>query len=337
MRFLPAALLGLCATMIADAHGAESNATGLVYHPDYLLHDTGPRHPEQPARLEAIMTGLDDAGLLTRLVRIEPRRAQDEWLLTVHSRRYLEDLQRAVAAAPQARLGPDTRASPASYRVATLAAGGVLAAVDAVMDEQVRNAFVAARPPGHHALADRAMGFCLINNVAVAARYLQQRHHLERVLIVDFDVHHGNGTQEIFYDDPSVFYFSTHQYPYYPGTGAASEIGSGAGSGTTLNVPLAAGVGDAEIIAAFRDQLMPAAERFEPQFILVSAGFDAHRDDPLAQLAVTEAGYAALTAILRDLAERHAGGRLVSVLEGGYQLDALARSVAAHVGALAAP
>jgi acetoin utilization deacetylase AcuC-like enzyme len=222
-----------------------------------------------------------------------------------------------------------------SYRVARLAVGGALAAVDAVTRDQVRNAFTAVRPPGHHALRDRAMGFCLFNNIAIAARYVQEHHGLERVLIVDWDVHHGNGTQAIFYEDPTVLYFSTHQYPFYPGTGAANETGAGAGLGFTVNAPLPAGSGDEEITTAFRGKLIPAAEAFRPQFVLVSAGFDAHRDDPLALLRVTEAGYAALTGIVLDLADRFAGGRLVSLLEGGYNLQALARSVEAHLRVLA--
>jgi acetoin utilization deacetylase AcuC-like enzyme len=218
-----------------------------------------------------------------------------------------------------------------SFRVAKLATGGALAAVDRVMDGTVDNAFVAARPPGHHALPDRAMGFCLINHVAVAARYVQKKYGLERVLIVDWDVHHGNGTQDIFYSDPSVFYFSTHQWPHYPGSGAAAETGSGAGIGATLNVPLAKGDGDAEIVAAFADKLIPAAKSFRPDFVLVSAGFDGHRGDPLAGLEVTAVGYGELTRIVVDIANEYARGRLVSLLEGGYDLTALSRSVETHL------
>jgi acetoin utilization deacetylase AcuC-like enzyme len=315
---------------------ASSPAAGLVYHPDYLLHEAGDWHPESPERLRAIVSHLDQVGLTHKLRLIRPEPAADDWILLVHSREHLEDLAEPVRGESRF-LDADTRMSVDSYRVAKLAVGGALAAVDAVMAGEVRSAFCALRPPGHHALRDRAMGFCLFNNIAVAARYAQRRHGLERVLIADWDVHHGNGTQAIFYEDPTVFYFSTHQYPFYPGTGASHETGAGRGKGCTLNVPLASGSGDQEIIGAFRDRLVPAAEAFQPQIVLISAGFDAHRDDPLAQLRVTEAGYSELTRIVVDLADRFAGGRLVSLLEGGYNLQALARSVEAHLRALAEP
>ncbi len=304
--------------------------TGFVFHPDYILHDPGAGHPERPARLESIMAHLKDTGLLDDLTRIAPEPADEKWLLLVHTVAHIKNLERSAAKAP-IHLDPDTAMSEQSYRVARLATGGALAAVDRVMDGSIENAFVAVRPPGHHALPDRAMGFCLINNVAVAARYVQQKYGLERVLIVDWDVHHGNGTQEIFYADPSVFYFSTHQWPYYPGSGAATETGSGEGVGTTLNVPLASGDGDREIVSAFTDKLLPAAEAFRPEFVFISAGFDAHRDDPLAGLEVTAAGYRELTRIVVDVATRFAHGRLVSLLEGGYELNALSRSVEAHL------
>ena len=317
----------------ASATEVSRAATGLVYHEDYLLHDNGWGHPETPARLEAIVALLESEGLPGRLQRVAPRAAAEEWLLTVHTSSYLDQLKDASRAAP-VQLDPDTSLSAASLRVAHLATGGVLAAVDAVMAGQVKNAFAAVRPPGHHARPAQAMGFCLFNNVAVAARYLQRHHGLERILIVDWDVHHGNGTQEIFYDDPSVLYFSTHQYPYYPGTGAASEQGVGEGLGSTINVPLPAGVGDAEVIAAFKQKLLPAVADFRPQFVLVSAGFDGHRDDPLAQLRMSEDGFRELTRMVMGIADRYAHGRLVSMLEGGYDLEALARSVRAHVEAL---
>lgn len=307
--------------------------TGLVYHPDFLLHDPGPGHPERAARLQAIMSHLEAVGLKDKLVAIDAKPAAERWLATVHDPAYLDMLRRAQAEAP-VQLDPDTRMSAESLRVAVLATGGVLAAVDAVMAGPVRNAFVANRPPGHHALPNRAMGFCFINHVMIAARYIQQQHGLKRILIVDWDVHHGNGTQAMAERDPDVFYFSTHQYPYYPGTGLPEETGIGPGAGTVLNVPLAAGAGDREIIAAFEQSLVPAADRFAPEFVLISAGFDAHRADPLAGLQVTEAGYRRLTEIVRGIAERHAEGRVVSLLEGGYQLDALAKSVAAHLEAL---
>jgi acetoin utilization deacetylase AcuC-like enzyme len=281
------------------------------------------------------MGHLDHVGLTRKLYPIRPQPAADDWILLVHSRDHLEDLAEPVRNAPRF-LDPDTRMSVESYRVAQLAVGGALAAVDAVVSGQARNAFAAVRPPGHHALPEHAMGFCLFNNIAVTARYAQRRYCLDRVLIVDWDVHHGNGTQAIFYEDPTVLYFSTHQYPFYPGTGSAQETGAGPGKGFTLNVPLAAGAGDAEIVSAFRDQLVPATQAFQPQLVMMSAGFDAHRDDPLAQLRVTEGGYAELTRMVMELAESFAGGRVVSLLEGGYNLQALARSVEVHLAVLSA-
>ena len=307
--------------------------TGLVYHPDFLLHDAGPRHPERPERLKAIMAGLERSGLLEILVRIEPRPAAEQWLAQIHTSAYLKELEEATQQAPR-QLDPDTRVSPDSYRVAKLATGGVLTAVDAVVTGKISNAFAVIRPPGHHALPDRAMGFCLLNHVAIAARYIQKKHGLRRILIVDWDVHHGNGTQDVFYDDPSVLYFSTHQFPYYPGSGSAEEQGTGAGLGTTVNVPLPSGSGDAEILKAFREKLIPAAEAFRPDFVLISSGFDAHEQDPLAQLRITTPGYAALTQIVVGIAERHAKGRLVSLLEGGYDLKALAQATEAHLRVL---
>lgn len=307
--------------------------TGLVYHPDFLLHDTGPDHPERPDRLLAIMAGLKRSGLLKSLFRIEPYPAANRWITKVHTPVYLEQLEKASQQAPR-KLDPDTRVSSASYRVAKLAAGGVLAAVDAVIAGKISNAFAAVRPPGHHALPNRAMGFCLLNNVAIAARYIQEKYGLKRILIVDWDVHHGNGTQEVFYDDPSVLYFSTHQFPYYPGTGSAQERGEGAGLGTTINVPLYSGSGDAEILKAFEEKLIPAADAFRPNFVLISSGFDAHEHDPLASLQVTTQGYGELTRIVKKIAERHAKGRLVSVLEGGYDLEALAQVTEFHLRVL---
>jgi len=228
------------------------------------------------------------------------------------------------------RVDPDTVVSPPSVEVAKLAVGAVCDAVNRVLSEEASGALCLVRPPGHHALPERAMGFCLFSNIALGAQTALDR-GTGRVLIVDWDVHHGNGTQDIFYADPSVFYFSTHQWPYYPGSGAATETGSGAGVGATLNVPLASGDGDAEIVAAFTHKLLPAAQAFRPQFVFVSAGFDAHRDDPLAGLEVSEAGYRELTRIVMDIANRFAEGRLVSLLEGGYDLNALSHSVEAHL------
>lgn len=313
---------------------SQANRTGFVYHDIYLKHDTGAGHPERPERLRAIVGRLQRDNLIARLVMLPPVAGPVEWITRVHSPDYLKRVQTSC----QSGLGyvdtPDAPASTNSYEVALAAVGGVLGAVDAVMAGRVKNAFCAVRPPGHHALQNRAMGFCLFNNVAIAARYLQQQHRLARVLIVDWDVHHGNGTQAAFYDDPTVFYFSTHQSPFYPGSGSAEETGTGKGRGFTLNVPLPAGSGDADYRRAFEDRLKPAAAAFKPDFVLISAGFDAAEDDLLGRMKITPEGYAALTRIVKGIAAQHCQGRLVSVLEGGYNLDALAASVAAHVRTL---
>jgi acetoin utilization deacetylase AcuC-like enzyme len=308
--------------------------SGLVYHPAYLEHDMGAGHPESPNRLRAIMRQLEQSGTADRLARIEPRKAEDEWITLVHRPSYVASLNEHAPTSGRVSLDPDTSMSPGSLRAAYLAAGGALAAVDAIMNKQVDHVFCAVRPPGHHAEAGRAMGFCLLNNVAIAARYLQKKYAVKRVLIVDWDVHHGNGTQHIFDDDPSILFFSTHQYPHYPGTGRATERGKGAGEGFTINVPMEAGEGDEEYHAIFLKSLVPAADEFKPEFVIISSGFDAHRDDPLANMNLTEAGYADLTGIVAEIAKRHADGRILSSLEGGYNLTALASSVDAHIKAL---
>ncbi len=305
--------------------------TGFVYHPDYLNHDMGPGHPESPERLRAIVSHLETTGLLDRLFRIEPRPASEEWITQVHTPAYVAQLKARAPVTGRTSLDPDTSLSPGSLQAAFLAAGGALAAADAIMAREVEHAFCAVRPPGHHAEANRAMGFCLFNNVAIAARYVQQRHGVRRVLIVDWDVHHGNGTQHAFYDDPTVLFFSTHQFPHYPGTGGVTERGTGQGKGLTLNVPMEPGQGDAEYCEIFERMLLPAADRFKPEFVVISAGFDAHRDDPLAGMALTEEGYGRLTRLVCGIAHRHAAGRVLSCLEGGYHLKALSRSVERHL------
>lgn len=310
--------------------------TGLVYHPAYLEHDMGFGHPESPNRLRAIVQRLEESGVAARLIRIEPRKAEDEWITQVHAPNYLASLNRQAPTSGRVSLDPDTSMSPGTLQAAYLAAGGALAAVDAIMAQQVDHVFCAVRPPGHHAEAGRAMGFCFLNNVAIAARYLQKKYGLTRVLIVDWDVHHGNGTQHSFADDPSILFFSTHQYPHYPGTGRGTERGKGAGEGFTINVPMEAGEGDDDYRAVFQKVLVAAADDFKPEFVIISAGFDAHKDDPLASMGLTESGYAELTEIVAGIATRHASGRILSSLEGGYNLTALAASVEAHIKTLLA-
>ncbi len=308
--------------------------TGFVYHADYLDHDMGHGHPESPQRLRAILARLEETGLLQTLVRLAPTPATDDWITQVHTHAYVKALHQRAPSRGSVSLDPDTAMSPGSLNAAYLAAGGVLTAIDAIMDKRVDNAFCAVRPPGHHAEADHAMGFCLINNVAVAARYFQKRYGLERIAIVDWDVHHGNGTQHAFYQDPSVFFFSTHQYPYYPGTGGADERGEGKGEGYTLNVPFSAGMGDHAYLDVFNRILRPALTAYRPDAIIISAGFDAHKDDPLAGMNLTDEGYKALTRVVKDIASEHAGGRVLSCLEGGYNLAALAASVEGHIRVL---
>lgn len=307
---------------------------GIVTHPAYLEHDMGPGHPESPERLRAILAKLESSGTMSKLTRIEPRKAAKEWITRIHDPAYVQRLEDKAPSEGYASLDPDTSMSPGSLPAAYLAAGGAMAAVDAIMDNQVDQVFCAVRPPGHHAEANRAMGFCLLNNVAIAARYIQERHGLKRVMIVDWDVHHGNGTQHVFEDDPSVLFFSTHQFPHYPGTGSENERGQGKGEGATINVPMDRGQGTDDYREVFQKVLVPAADAFKPDFVLISAGFDAHQDDPLASMNITDEGYGELTRIVAGIANTHCHGRMVACLEGGYDLRALAGSVHQHILAL---
>ena len=307
--------------------------TAIVWSKDYELHDTG-GHPEGTDRATEIVTHLQALELWGSLVVVPPRPATREDLLLVHSES-LVDRVRRIAESGGGGIDHETPVSARSYEVALLAVGGVLTALE--QWEQGRAPFALVRPPGHHATPDRAMGFCLFNNVAIAARYAQGKHRLGRVLVVDWDVHHGNGTQAAFYDDPTVLYFSVHRDRFYPGSGKESESGEGKGLSYTINVPLPAGSGDAVYRQAFTETLVPAALAFRPDLILVSAGFDAHQDDPLGGMKLTADGYAALTRIVKDLAARCCAGRLVAVLEGGYGLEGLADSVEAQVRVLLEP
>jgi len=302
-------------------------ATGYVYHPIYLQHDTG-QHVEVAARLEAIISYLEKTGLTSQLTLIEPRPATVEEIALVHQQGYIKEIEE-TAAKGGGWLDPDTVMSPESYKAALYAVGGVIRAVEAVMVGEVANAFALVRPPGHHATAGQAMGFCLFNNIAIAARYALEEYKLERILIIDFDVHHGNGTQGSFYDNPRVMYISTHEYPFYPGTGDINETGSGEGRGANLNIPLPAGCGDSEYLEVFEQIIAPAARRFNPQLILVSTGYDGHWADPLAMMNLSVGGFAKMAGIIKGLAEELCGGRLALTLEGGYNLEALAGSVKA--------
>jgi acetoin utilization deacetylase AcuC-like enzyme len=305
---------------------------GLVYDPVYLEHETG-THVENAQRLVATMSLLDENHLKDKLVLLPPRAATMEELSAVHAQEYISHIKNQVERGG-GWLDADTVTSPGSYNAAIYAAGGVLTAVDAVMNKQVDSIFALVRPPGHHATCWQAMGFCLFNNIAIAAKYALANFDIERVLIVDFDVHHGNGTQDTFYADPHVLYFSTHEYPFYPGTGSIDETGAREGEGFTVNVPLLAGWGDEEYQAVFEDILAPVAERFEPQLILVSAGYDAHWADSLALMQVSVSGFARLVEIIKTLADMLCKGRLVFTLEGGYNLEALSLSIAATLNIL---
>ncbi len=308
--------------------------TALVADPLYREHLAGREHPERPERFDAVLDGLRQAGLLDRLTRLERRAATPEELLLCHTREYLKTAKHDVAAGYPYLSTGDTDVTPNSWEIALLAAGGVLNAVDAVLAGEARNAFCLVRPPGHHATPNRGMGFCLVNNIAMGARYAQRQYGVERVLIVDWDVHHGNGTQDIFYSDASVLYFSTHQWPLYPGTGRADETGEGPGVGTTMNFPFPAGSGRKEILGAIQNSWVAAMSKFRPDLVLISAGFDSRVDDLLGNFTLTDHDFADLTDIMLEVADRYAGGRLVSVLEGGYNLSGLGLASAAHVEAL---
>jgi acetoin utilization deacetylase AcuC-like enzyme len=299
--------------------------TAIVYDPFNLRH-TLEGHPENHRRLKSTMDLLQEEGMLDQLIQIPSTPAPLEAILRVHTPTYIERLQ-AITARGGGHLDADTYVNADSLEAAMRSTGSLLNLVDAVVGRQAENGLALVRPPGHHALVHNGMGFCIFANVAVAARWAQRQHGIQRVLIVDFDVHHGNGTQDIFYDDPSVLFFSTHQFPYYPGTGAAAELGTEAGYGTTVNIPFPPHVGDQGYLDAFQKILAPLARRFKPQLILLSAGYDAHWMDPLASMGLSITGYMALVQELMALADELCGGRLVCVLEGGYNLRVLSHSV----------
>jgi len=325
---------------------------GICTSPRFVEHTTSPDHPERPERIAAIFQGLRQSGLVTSpnplppvvdlgpmplagftCLELEPIPVDEKWLLAVHPPAYIERVRRICKVGGVIDAQGDTPVGPASFEIARLSTGAILTCCDVVMNGTARRAFSAGRPPGHHAEPDQPMGFCLFANVAIAARYLQQRHGIKRIAIVDFDVHHGNGTQAVFESEADVLFISLHQHPKtsYPGTGFEWETGFGPGDGFTLNIPLIPGTEDAEYLDAMDRLVIPRLNQFRPEFLLVSAGFDAHRDDPLASLNLSEEGFAQITRRLVAVAEEHCSGRLVSALEGGYNLRALARSVVRHV------
>ena len=308
--------------------------TGFLYHSGFLKHQTGWQHPEKRQRLVTLLARLKQDGLWDLMSHLTPEPASPEDIATVHDPAYIEGLRLTCASGKLFEPDDTTVGSPGTYSAALMAAGSVMKAADAVMAGTVDNAFCATRPPGHHAEKNRAMGFCFFNNVAIGAKYLQRRHGIGKIAIIDWDVHHGNGTQQAFYDDPSVFYFSIHQFPFYPQSGRADETGSGTGTGFTLNVPVRAGSTDSDYRRIFMEDLRPAMARFQPEFILISAGFDGHARDPLGGVMLTESGFGDLTRIVTELAATHCGRRIISVLEGGYDIDALVESTEAHLRAL---
>ncbi len=308
--------------------------TAFIYHPESLNHDTGPNHPERPNRLRASLAALQKSNAWEQLHLIEPPHATLAQLRYAHAPNYSEHIRKHCE--QEIPLTYDTPVVQASFDIARLSTGGVLQAAKAVATGTVKNAFALVRPPGHHATPNRSMGFCLFNNIAIAARSLQREHGFGKIAIVDWDVHHGNGTQDIFYEDASVFFFSIHESPLYPGTGARNERGYGHGRGMTLNVPMRSRSGDSEYITVFEDILLPALRKFSPEILLISAGFDAHHRDLLSSTEVTAAGFATLTDLILAAAEETASGRVVSALEGGYSLEGLSEAVVAHVERLAA-
>ncbi len=312
----------------------KQGKTAYLYDEVYLGHETGGFHPERPERLIAINKMVENSGWNKDLLKLQARKADLDTIAQIHEREYIERVERECEAGYNGLSTGDTTICRESYSVALNAAGGVLNAVDAVMSGKAKNAFCAVRPPGHHASQNKGMGFCVFNNIAIAARYAQKKHGLERILIADWDVHHGNGTQDIFYHDESVFFMSTFQYPWYPGTGHFSETGEGKGRGFTLNRHFSAGAGNLEILTVFKNDFLTAARDFKPDLTLISAGFDSRKGDPLGQFLINDEGFGELTKIMLEISHINGNGRLLSILEGGYNLEGLSQAIHAHLGEL---
>jgi acetoin utilization deacetylase AcuC-like enzyme len=310
-------------------------ATALLLDSRFKQHDTGPGHPESAARYDAVTDAFRKEKLVEKMRRLKTRAATDDEVALCHTRPYITTAKRDIRAGLRALSTGDTAVCEESLDVALHAVGGVCNAVDAVMAGEVKNAFCAVRPPGHHATPNRGMGFCVFNNVAIGARYAQKKHGVDRVLIADWDVHHGNGTQDVFYEDGSVLFFSTHQHPWYPGTGMPEERGEGKGKGKIMNRPFPAGSGRSQIVESFRRDLLTAATDFKPDLVMVSAGFDSRKGDPLGRFQLTDEDFRDLTLVMMEIANKHAGDRVVSLLEGGYSLTGLASGVTTHLKALA--
>ena len=308
--------------------------TGFAFDAKFAEHNTGPGHPEKSARVIAVTSHLETLPWTERLLTVAPRPADLQWIESVHSYAYMRRAASACVSGQAYLDSTDVAISRQSYDVALLAAGAGLSLADSMMNGEITNGFALVRPPGHHAEVDTALGFCLFNNIAILARYLQKQYGLDKIAIIDWDVHHGNGTQHAFEADPSVLYVSTHQYPFYPGTGAASEQGVGRGKGSVVNCPMPAGATDSLYRLAFAERIIPALERFAPEAILISAGFDAHAEDPLAEVQLSTDAFTWMTQQLLEVADRHAEGRVISLLEGGYNLSRLGECVATHLNEL---
>lgn len=307
--------------------------TGIVLDDIYKLHDSGWGHPESPRRIDAIREALEKSGKMSKLIKLDNIKADPAIIANTHDKDYIDRVKKTCENGHPMIDSPDTGIGPQSYEIALYAVGSSINAADLIMKKEIDNAFLGVRPPGHHAEKRTALGFCLFNNIAIVARYLLDHHNLHRIVIMDWDVHHGNGTMHTFYDDPRVYYISTHQSPHYPGTGAVNEKGEGRGLGYTLNIPFNAGTTDEDYRQAFEEKIIPECKNYQPEFVLVSAGYDAHQEDPLAGIKLTSHMYYEMGKMLRDVALDSGEGRIMALLEGGYNLKALGESVEATIDA----